>query len=147
MMFSLNKIFLVYGHVVPQIVETKFIVCTECNIGLVRCLPGLRVWFVLVYTIYLQAVELIKRPHPLGVPFRKVVVHCDHMNSFTRKCIKKNREGCYKGFTFTSCHLCNFSLMQNNTSKKLNIIMDHIPYYPVTSCHPVVLPFSFIAFD
>ena len=37
--------------------------------------------------------------------------------------------------------------MQNDTTDKLNIIMDHIPCNLVSASHPMVLPYGIVTFD
>ena len=64
-MLTLYKVLRTDGHVVTQVVETKFVVGTEgdiCEIGLTT---GLAVRLVLVNAIYAQTVEHVERTHPL----------------------------------------------------------------------------------
>src|SRR5664280_759545 len=94
-----------------------------------------------------KAVKLINRAHPLRVTFRQVIVDSYNMNSSAGKSIKKNRQRSDNRFTFTCRHLCNLSLMKRNSSKELDVIVNHIPDYLIPACDPTVFPVSLIAFD
>ncbi len=135
------------GHIVTQVVETEFIVRTECNIGVICITTGFGVRLVLVDTIHRQTVEHIKRPHPLGVTFRKVVVHGYHMYAIARQSIQEYRERSDQSLTLTGSHLGDFTLMQHDTADQLHIVVYHVPNNLVTTGHPVIGINSFVAFD
>ena len=69
MVLLLHKVLRRYCHIVPQIIKTELVIGTECNVGPVGPLAGIRVRLVLVYTVNLKAMELVKGPHPLRVTF------------------------------------------------------------------------------
>ena len=69
------------------------------------------------------------------------------MDSLSGKSIKKNRKSSHESLTLTCCHLSNLTLMKNDTTDQLHIIMDHIPGHLVTTGHPMVLPKCIIPFD
>ena len=91
--------------------------------------------------------EHIKRPHPLGVTLREVVIDRDHMNAFAGEGIKEHRQGGHKGFTLTGSHLGNLPLMKGDTSDELHVIMNHIPLDLVATGFPAVGVDGFLAFD
>ena len=91
--------------------------------------------------------EHIERSHPLRVTLSQIVVHCYHMNTITCKCIQEHREGSHKGLTFTSDHLGNLTLMENDTSKQLYIVVYHLPFQVITSCCPVVMIYGLVSID
>ena len=115
-MLALNQIGWRKCHVVTQVVETELVVCSEGNIRSVSLATCLAVRFVLVNTINRQTMEHIEWSHPFGVTFCKVVVNGYNMYSPTSQCVEEYRQGRHEGFTFTSCHFGDFSLMQNYTT-------------------------------
>jgi len=50
--FALYQVVRADRHVVAQVVETEFVVRTECDVGIVGCTAGIGVWLVLVDTVY-----------------------------------------------------------------------------------------------
>ena len=63
--------------------------------------------------------------HPLGISFCQVIIDRNDMNALAVQCIQVGRKGGYQCLTFTSLHLRNTSLMQNNAADQLNPIMTH----------------------
>ena len=143
---SLHKVGRADGHIVTKVVETEFVVCSEGYVSLICLAPFGRVRLMLVDAIYRKTVEHIERSHPLGVTFGKVIVHRYDVNSIACKGVEEYRQGGNEGLTFTGCHLGNLSLMKNDTSEELHIIVHHVPLEVVTACHPVVLVYRFVAF-
>ena len=91
--------------------------------------------------------EHIKRSHPFGVTFCQIVIHCYYMYTVACQCIEEYRQGSHQSFTFTCCHFGDFSFMKYYTTKKLYIIMDHIPYRIIPTGIPVILIDRFVTFD
>src|SRR5574344_200132 len=89
--------------------------------------------------------ELVERTHPLRVSFGEIIIYSYYMNTFCRKRIQKYRQSSHKCFTLSCRHLGNFSLVKNNTTNQLNIIVDHVPLYHVSSGHPACLPYCFVS--
>ena len=145
-MLTLNQIFRVSSHIVTQIIETEFIVRTKGNISQISFTTGIGVRLMLIDTINTQSVELVQRSHPLGVTFRQVIVHGNHMHTVSGQRIQEYRQGSHQRFTFTGCHFGNFTFMKYHTTKQLYIIVYHVPSGIVTSGHPMVLINRFIAF-
>ena len=111
MMLALYQIFRVNRHVIPQIVETEFIIRSESNICLIS-LPSLRgIRLRLVNTINRQPVEHVKRSHPLGVTFCQVIIDRNHVYPPTCQGIQEYRQGSHQRFTFTGSHLGNLTLV------------------------------------
>ena len=90
--------------------------------------------------------EHIERSHPLRVSLREVVVHCNDMHSLACQGIEEHRESCHEGLTLTCRHLGDLSLMENDTTDELYIIMDHVPGHLVTAGKPMVLPYGIVTF-
>ena len=127
------------SHVITQVVETELVVRTESDVTSVRFAALIGVRTVFIDTIDRQAEEHIDRSVPLRVTFSKVVVDRHHVNALMRQRVEVHRKGCHKGLTLTRCHLGDLTLMQNDTTKQLYVIVDHVPLDLVTACHPVVL--------
>ena len=140
MMLSLHKILEPYCHIVSQVVKTELVVCSERDIGKISLLPGLRIRLVLVYAVNAQAMELVQRAHPLGVSLCQVVVHCHHVHTEPCQSVQEHRKGRNQGLSFTSCHLGDLALVQNDTSDQLHIVMNHIPGNHIAASHPAVVP-------
>src|SRR5674476_516383 len=123
MVLALNKVCRTYRHIVAQVIETKFIVRTECNIRFISFTPFCRIGLMLVYTIDRYTMELVNRTHPFGVTFRQVVIYRYQMNSTSGKCVQKYRKRCNKCFSFTCTHFRNLTTVKYNTPDKLYIIV------------------------
>ena len=144
---TLYKVFRADSHVVTQVVETEFIVCTKsdiCQICLTTCV-GVRL--MTVDTIYAQTVEHIKRTHPFGVTFGEVIIHGNYVYAVSGQCVEEYRECSHQCFTFTGCHFRNLTFMQNDTTKELYIVVNHVPQCVVTTGYPVILIDGLVAFD
>ncbi|CCY50332.1 uncharacterized protein BN523_00125 [Bacteroides sp. CAG:189] len=90
---TLYEVFRADGHVVTQIVETEFVVCTEsdvCQISLTACI---RVRLVSVDTVDAQSVEHVKRSHPFRVTFCQIVVHGYNVHTVSGQCVQEHRQG------------------------------------------------------
>ena len=147
MMLALYEVLHARGHVVTEIVETEFIVRTESHIALIRPSASVAVRLMLVNAIHGKSMEHVQRSHPLGVSFGEVVVHGHHVDTLSCKRIQENRKRRDEGLSFTGSHLGNLSLMEDDTSDDLHVIVDHIPGDLVSAGHPMVLPQCLVAFD
>ena len=147
MVFALNKIVNVSCHVITQVIESKFIVCTEGNIRKVRLSSFFGVWTVFIDAIHAQSVELVQWTHPFGVTFCQVIIDRYDVYSFSRKCIQVNRKCCHQGFSFSCLHFRNISFVQDSATHQLNIVMHHVPFDVSTSSSPFVVPNRFVAID
>ena len=144
---ALHEVFRADGHVVTQVVETEFIVRTESDICQISLATGVGVRLMPVDAIHAQSVEHIKRTHPLGVTFGQIVIDCHHMHAVSGQGIEEYRQGGYQRLTFTCRHFGDFTFMQYHTAEQLYVIMYHIPYGIVSSCHPMVLVDGFVTFN
>ena len=59
--------------------------------------------------------------------------------------IEEYGEGGDKGLTLTSGHLGYLTLMEDNTTEELHIIMHHLPFQVVAACCPVVMIYRLVA--
>ena len=69
------------------------------------------------------------------------------MDTLACDSIQEHRQRSHECFTFTGSHLGDLSLMQDNTTDKLDIVMNHVPGNLVTACHPVILPQRLVTLD
>ena len=146
-MLALHQISRRHGHIVTQIVETELIVRTKRDICLICPASLLRVRPVLVDTIHRESMELIKRPHPLGVTLCQIIVHRYDMNTVTGQGIQEYRKRCHEGLTLTGSHLGNLTLMQHYAAKQLHIIMHHLPLQVVTTRSPMVMIYRLVSVE
>ena len=138
---ALGFIILTQGHIVAQIVETKFIVGAISNIsgvgftatagsqGLVTLIHDKRVGAIrsligLDYT-HRESQSLIQRCHPLGVATGQVIIYRDHMHPFTGQCIEVGGQCGNQCFTFTGAHFSNAALVQCHATDHLHIEVAH----------------------
>ena len=84
MVFALYEIRWRARHVVPQVVESKFVVGAVGDVRQVGFPALLAVGLVSVDAIHSESVELEQRSHPLRVTSRQVIVDRDHMHSLSR---------------------------------------------------------------
>ncbi|MNX78097.1 hypothetical protein D3C86_1096680 [compost metagenome] len=57
MQFALYQLVWSLRHVVTQVIKTKFVVGTVCNVSQISVSTLLRVWLMLIDTIYRDTVE------------------------------------------------------------------------------------------
>ena len=63
--------------------------------------------------------------HPFGVTLCEIIVYRDYMNAFACQRVEVHRHRSYEGLTFTCLHLCDSSLMQDDTADDLNFVRLH----------------------
>ena len=100
-----------------------------------------------VNTINRKTVEHIERTHPLRVTLCKIIIDSYDVNTITCEGIKEYWEGSNKGFTFTSSHLGNLTLMKNCTTEYLYVIVNHFPFKVVATRCPVVMVDSLVTIN
>ena len=144
---ALHQLADVAGHVVTQVVETEFIVGTVGDVSVVSAATVVGVGLVLVDAIHGEAEEFVEQTHPLGVTFGQVVVDGDHVDAFSRQCVQIDGQGSDEGFTLTSGHLGDFTLVEHDTADELHVIMAHVPLNHVAAGHPAVLVDGFVSVD
>ena len=146
-MCALHKVLGRGCHIITQVVETKLVVRTESDVGIICCTAFGRIGLCLIDTCHRQAVEHVERTHPLRVTLGKVVVDGYHMHSVAGKGIQEHRKGCHKGLSFTGSHFSNFTLVKHYTAYQLALVVNHIPHCLIATCHPTVAVEGFVAFD
>ena len=147
MMFALNHFFRRMHHIVTQIIETKFIISAINYIASISLSAIFAIRLMLINTIYGKPKPFKQSTIPFTITASEIVIHRYNMNAMTSKRIQISRQCRYQRFTFTCCHFSNFSLVQNNTSYQLNIIMNHVPGYFSSACNPFIFINDFITFN
>ena len=69
------------------------------------------------------------------------------MNTLSSKRIEEYRESGHKCLTLSCSHLGDLSLMENDTTDKLHIVVYHIPSHLVSTRNPMVLPEGIVTVD
>ncbi|MPM15787.1 hypothetical protein SDC9_62159 [bioreactor metagenome] len=69
------------------------------------------------------------------------------MNTLSGQSIQEYGQSGYQGLTLTRRHLGNLALVEGNTTNKLHIVMDHIPYNLVSAGNPTIAPYSVISLN
>ena len=85
-----------------------------------------------------EAVEHIERSHPLRVTLGQVVVHGYYVYTITCQCVEEDRGSTNEGLTLTGSHFGNLTLVQNDTTEELYVVVDHFPLHIVTASSVVV---------
>ena len=156
MVFALDKVVHVDGHIVTQIVKTELVVGTEGDVAVIRSLTGVAVRLMLVDAVHGQTMEHVQRSHPLGVSLGEVVVDCDDMDSLASQSVEEDRQGRHEGLSLSGRHLGDASHLllvgfhspvKDDSADQLDVIMDHVPGHLVASGHPVVAVHGLVAFD
>ena len=121
---SLYKLLFVDDHIVTKVIKSKFIVCYISNVASVCCTALFR-FHVVEDNAYGQSEEFMDFTHPLSISFCQVVVDSYDMDTLAFEGIQVCRKGRHEGLTFTSLHLCDTSLMENDTTDDLYTVMLH----------------------
>ena len=79
--------------------------------------------------------KLVDLPHPLGVTARQVVVDGDQVHTTAGEGIQVHGQSSNKRFTFTCLHLGDFTLVQDNATDELNIVVTHLDPAPTSFTH------------
>ena len=116
---SLNQLFLIGHHVVPQVVETELVVGSVCDIAAISRLPVFSFNGV-GHAAHGESQEVVDLSHPFRVTACQVIVDGNYVHALAGECIQVCRQGCHQGLTFTGLHLGNSSLMKNHTADELH---------------------------
>ena len=129
--FSLHHRFLVYDHIVSQVVEAVFVVCTVCDVRLI-CSAPFRLRNAVHNAAYRKSEEGIKLAHPFHITLCEVVVDSDHVDALAFKSIEICRQRCHQSFTFTGLHLRYPSLVKHYSAYYLHVEVLHSQASPGT---------------
>ena len=120
-----NQLFLVNNHVITQIIKSQFVVGNISDITLVSFLSLLG-GHAVQYHADLQSQELMYLTHPLRITLRQIVIDGNDMDALAFQSIQISRKGRHQRLTFTGTHLCDTSLMQDDTTDQLYSVVLHV---------------------
>ncbi len=106
-------------HVVTEVVKSKLIVCSVCNIAEVS-LTSFIVGESVEDTADGKTEPAENFTHFLCLSFSKVIVNGYNVNAFSGECIEIRSDAGNESFTFTSSHFSDTSLMKNDSTDYLN---------------------------
>ncbi|OPY00625.1 MAG: hypothetical protein A4E61_01941 [Syntrophorhabdus sp. PtaB.Bin184] len=121
---ALDTVFQVVVHVVAEVVETELIVRPVGDVASIG-VPAGRIVEVVDDDTHGKAQKLIHRTHPLGVPFRQVIVDGDHVDAEAGQGVEVDGQGGDEGFPFARCHLGDPALVQHDPADELDVEMAH----------------------
>ena len=147
MMLALHQVIDRMGHIIPQIIETKFIVGSVGDIGPVSLPTGLRIGSMTVNAINPQSMKLKDRAVPFRVTTSQIIVDCNNMHTQSGQRVEVGWQGGYQGFAFPCRHLRNFATVQDHPSQQLHIVMNHVPDHLGPGGRPTVFVNRFGAFN
>ena len=120
-----NQLFLVDDHIITQIIKSQLVVRHIGDVAVVGCLSLLGGHAVKYHTD-LQSQELMYLSHPLGITLCQIVVDGNNMDTLAFQRIQIGRKSGHQGLTFTGTHLCDTSLMQDDTTDQLYSVVLHV---------------------
>ena len=130
---SLNHIFLTGYHVITQVVETEFVVCTISDITVIRFTA-----FVVIHTIQdtanSQPQKSVNLTHLIRVTLCQIVIDCNNVYPFAFQRIQVCRQCCHQCFTFTGFHFRDSALVHDDTAHQLYGEMFHIQHMSTGRC-------------
>ena len=97
-MLALHQVIDRVGHVIPQIIEAKFVVGPVGDIGPVSLPTGLRIGPMSVNAINPQSMKLKNRAVPFRVTTGQIIVDCNNMHTQPGQRVEVGRQGRYQGF-------------------------------------------------
>ena len=111
-MTALHLVVFCAGHVVAQVVETKFVIRSVGDVGcVVDTLLCRRRANARDYQTNFQAHEAMNATHPFGVKARKIVVDRDDVHSVATERVEISRQCGDKCLALTRAHFCNPTCM------------------------------------
>ena len=69
------------------------------------------------------------------------------MDAVAREGVEEDRQGGRQRLSFAGKHLGNFSLMQDGSTKQLDVEVNHVPLGVVATCYPMVVIDGLLAVD
>ena len=130
-MTPLNKLLLVDGHIVPEVVKAQLVVGAVSNVRGVG-LSAFRRRHARNHQADGQTHIAVDLAHPLGLVFCQIVVDGDHMDTPTVQRIQVAGQDGNQGFALAGLHLSDPTLMQNDAADELHRIGPHTQH-PVGS--------------
>src|SRR5690606_36451186 len=72
-----------------------------------------------------QSEEAVNLTDLIVVTFRKIIINCNNVHTFSFKRAQIGWQGSDKRLSFTSRHFCNIAFSKYNSADKLNVKMTH----------------------
>ncbi len=120
MEIALCSFFVPHFEVVAQEVESEFVVCSVCDIGVVLLL-SFGIVELCVDASCFESERVEDSSHPCGVSLSEVVVDGDDMDAFFVERIQRGGQCCDQRFSFACFHFGDVSFVEGNSSDDLHI--------------------------
>ena len=127
MKLTLYKLLLINNHVVTQVIKAQLIIGDIGNITSICCTSLLRL-HVIQNHANSQAKKLMNLTHPLGITLCQIIVNCYNVDTSAFQGIQICRKSGNQSLTFAGSHLCDTSLVKDNSTDKLYLIVFHPQY-------------------
>ena len=144
---ALHQFFRQSGHVVPQVIKTKFVVGAERNVRSIGVASGIGIGLVLVYAVNSKSVELVQRTHPFSVALGQVVVHGNQVHAKTGQRIEVDGQGGNEGLALACGHFRDAAQVKNRATDQLHVVVHHVPLHLGARGGPIVVPYRVVAVD
>ena len=115
---ALHEIFSVGYHVIAQIVESEFVICSVGYIAVVSSLL-LRARLIVYDKTGGETKVLVDTSHLFAADSCKIIIDGDNVHTLSGKRIEIRRKNGNEGLSFTCLHLRNPSLMQKKSAYEL----------------------------
>ena len=122
MKISLYQLLFINYHVVTKVIKSQFVVGDIGNITGVL-FPTLIVVHIIQYHTYGQTEEFMDFSHPFCISLCQIVIDGNDVHALSFQCIQISRKCRNKGLTFTGSHLCDTSLVKNDTTDDLYTVV------------------------
>ena len=116
-MTTLHLVVFCAGHVVAQIVETKFVIRSICDVGCIVdtlfCWRCTNPWN---HQPHFQTHEAVDTTHPFGMKARKIIVDRDDVHSIAAKRVEIRGQCGDQCLALTRAHFCNPTRMERGAA-------------------------------
>ena len=138
---SLHLVFRPNTHVISEVIKAKLTISTIGNIPVIHFFTLLTVHLIEDTTN--RQTQIFKQyTHPLTNPFRQIIIYRDYMYAPSGDRIENNWHGRNQGFTLSSFHFSNFTLMEYNAPHQLDIKWHHLPFHFLMHNHKLSSAYS-----
>jgi hypothetical protein len=115
-------------HVVPEIVESEFVIGAVSDIRPISP-AALVVVQAVDNSVHRESQKAVNAAHPLGIPAGQVVVDRDDVHALASQGVEVGGHGGHQGFSFTGLHFGDFALVQHEAADELDVEGTH-PQHP-----------------
>ncbi len=122
----LNLLLLRQCHVVPQVIEAKFVVGTIGNVPAVYISP------LVIVNLIQDRTEgkpqpLVNLAHPLRISLSQIIIHSNNVDTAAGKRIEIDRHCRRKRLPLSGLHLRNLASVKDYCADELHVIRNHFP--------------------